>query len=327
MPDAPEMGPLHRLPRLRWRTWVRLALIPAGGDWRALGLRREGAFNNTYRIVPWDAPSGAVTSGMGPSASGGCVADPRITDDPRTHHNKFRVERFDQPSHTITGSDRVGSGAPSVADPRFERAFHRATYGVRRFDEPGPTITGRASASTGAFTVADPRIEGKGSRPNLFGVLAWDEPAKTITGSATVSSSNTSAAVADPRIPDPDDFPDPPPIIVAEDGTWHRPLTTLELAALQGLPIQHPNGAPLILAGKSHSRWRERIGNAVPVQAAQAIARQMLETLELVANGRTFGLGGTEVWVRRPPRFGARIAPNADKALYIIPSTNGVNDP
>ena len=86
------------------------------------------------------------------------------------------------------------------------------------------------------------------------------------------------------------------PVILAADGTWHRPLTTLELAVLQGLPAVH-NGAPLTLAGTSNSAHRERIGNAVPVQAATAIAEQMLQTL-LSADLGAFALssdGG--VWV------------------------------
>ena len=85
------------------------------------------------------------------------------------------------------------------------------------------------------------------------------------------------------------------PVILAADGTWHRPLTTIELAVLQGLPAEH-RGAPLKLAGTS-SRQREGIGNAVPVQAAQAIAEQMLLTL-LSSDLQAFALSsGGAVWV------------------------------
>ena len=34
LPGDESMGAMHRIPRLAWKTWVRLALIPAGGDWR-----------------------------------------------------------------------------------------------------------------------------------------------------------------------------------------------------------------------------------------------------------------------------------------------------
>ncbi|MBE0467594.1 MAG: DNA cytosine methyltransferase [Candidatus Desulforudis sp.] len=105
-----------------------------------------------------------------------------------------------------------------------------------------------------------------------------------------------SAAVADPRIPLDNERPDPPPIIISLDGTWHRPLTTLELAALQGFPTILPNGQPLTLAGRSDSRWRERIGNAVPPPAAKAIGDQILRALLLSAFG-TWELGTTPLWV------------------------------
>lgn len=71
-----------------------------------------------------------------------------------------------------------------------------------------------------------------------------------------------------------------PPVIIAEDGVWHRPLTILELAALQGFPFTFSDGSPLALAGNSDVRWRERIGNAVPPPAAVAIGNQIFETLD-----------------------------------------------
>lgn len=75
---------------------------------------------------------------------------------------------------------------------------------------------------------------------------------------AAGSHDNGRFSVADPRLPSPGD--QLRCCIVAEDGAWHRPFTTLELAALQGLvnPDEH-----LELEGASHSGWRERIGNAV----------------------------------------------------------------
>ena len=313
LPDDPRGGAMHTTPKLKWKTWVRLALIPAGGDWRAIGTKSGATpFNNQLRIVPWSEPSIAVTGGGTPTSGGACVADPRF-DRPGEHHNKYRVEDWSKPASTVTGSDRLGSGAPSVADPRFPagEGYRRGTYRVVRWDEPSGTITGELMPSTGPGSVADPRIGGKGSRPDLFGVLAWSQPAKTVSGSASVSGSNCPAAVADPRvpererietahkIPDDDDRPEIPPVIVALDGTWHRPLTTLELAALQGLPVIGEDGAPLVLDGRSQSEWRKRIGNMVPVGAGEAIGSEMLRTLLSVDAGATFTLGGSGVWVRR----------------------------
>ena len=73
---------------------------------------------------------------------------------------------------------------------------------------------------------------------------------------------------------------------------WHRPLTTLELAVLQGLPAaleeETPAGlvsTPLVLAGSSDKRWRERIGNGIPVAGAEAWGRSILKALALSALG------------------------------------------
>ena len=83
--------------------------------------------------------------------------------------------------------------------------------------------------------------------------------------------------------------------IRALDGTWHSPFTTLELAALQSLvdPEEY-----LELDGLSDSDWRERIGNAVPPAAAEAIAGVMGVTLLLAWSGETFMLSSMPIWVR-----------------------------
>lgn len=70
----------------------------------------------------------------------------------------------------------------------------------------------------------------------------------------------------------------------------------LQLAALQSLVDPE---AQLELDGLSDSAWRERIGNAVPSSAAQAIASEMGRTLLLAWSGETFALGATPIWVRQ----------------------------
>lgn len=84
-------------------------------------------------------------------------------------------------------------------------------------------------------------------------------------------------------------------MIIAGDGTWHRPLTTLELAVLQSFPHEI-DGMPLVLAGTSHTRWREAIGNAVPPLAALKVAEQLARALHLAALGM-FALDSNLVWV------------------------------
>jgi hypothetical protein len=58
------------------------------------------------------------------------------------------------------------------------------------------------------------------------------------------------------------------------------------------------NSAPLSLAGRSVAKWRERIGNAVPVGAARAIAESLLTALLAAALG-TWTLSAEGIWVER----------------------------
>ena len=96
------------------------------------------------------------------------------------------------------------------------------------------------------------------------------------------------------------DLPAPNDKLVAPvralDGTWHRPFTALKLAVLQGLV--DPEARPE-LEGLSDSAWRERIGNAVPPPAAQAIASTMRQTLLLAWAGEAFVLNARPICVGR----------------------------
>jgi site-specific DNA-cytosine methylase len=410
MPGDESAGALHQLPKLSWLNWVRLALIPAGKDWRALpkdagelSLRITAARAESWKgrpgllgVQPWEEPAQAITGSV--KVSGGharaaiadprvelaheprrgtfgvtdwdtpaptvrgqssvrqapaAVADPRIplascSDNPNLHHNKYVVTEWDEPARTVIGATRPGSGALSVADPRLfspvpEGAAPRtvfAKYDVRSWEKPARTVAG--SGTNGGFGVADPRIAyerepfgncdrvtpwdrpvgtvthapapssgapavadprlGCKPRAGAYGVLSWWEAASTITGSMQID--NGRASVADPRADKA-----PPPMIVAEDGTWHRPITTLELAALQGLPAR-VHGAPLKLAGRSTAKHRERIGNAVPVGAARAIAESLLKALLASALG-IWTLGSTGIWVRDDGRSEDELAVEA----------------
>ena len=123
--------------------------------------------------------------------------------------------------------------------------------------------------------------------------MLWDEPANAVTGSADIHSG--AAAVADPRIPNSDDRG--VWIIIAADDTWHRPITTFEMAMLQGFP-QITKGKPFELPGNSDSKWREWIGNAVPVQAATAIGNALLATmLPNYAGDWHWDVDGNDLWV------------------------------
>jgi site-specific DNA-cytosine methylase len=270
LPNADEGGPLHTMSKLSWLNWIRLALIPAGGDWRDLpgvlekGQQRRAVFQR-YRIEHWEHPTFSV-DGPGTNGTFG-VADPRVRS---ARNGAYGVRGWEQPSRTVTGSANVDNGPFSVADPRIKTGFDHS-YRVLRWTEPSFTVAGKAHPGCGAYTVADPRTD---AACTLYG------------------EDGTPVVVEDLKV-----RPKRVPVLISEDGTWHRPFTPLELAVLQGLPAT-VNDKPLTLAGRRRDGWCERIGNAVPVGAAKAIATQMLVTLTHAAV-ESFALASTPVWVDR----------------------------
>ncbi|MRV72540.1 DNA cytosine methyltransferase [Duganella sp. FT92W] len=298
---------------------------PIQGGFSVADPRAGGAdtHKNVYRVVRWPDHAGTVTSGHGPSSGGGCVADPRPPAGPI--FSKYAVTPWDHRTGTVIGGD--DQGAYAVADPRSSTGFEGAgKYLVTPFDAPAGTVIAGSTTGQGAFAVADPRSAINKRRAGdayltggHYGVTPWNAASGAVSASA--SYDNGSWSVADPRI---DAAPALPAlnektiaVIRALDGTWHRPFTTLELAALQSLidPDEHWSDDPqtqleihqaklgnamagLKLDGASDSAWRERIGNAVPRKAAKAIAEVMGTTLLLAWSGETFVLSAMPIWVR-----------------------------
>lgn len=105
---------------------------------------------------------------------------------------------------------------------------------------------GGTGPSAGGLAIEDPRVaawdDGRShfKSGGHYGVIAWDATAGTVVGHA--KHDRNPATVADVRTLQafgaaPGQWSKAaPPLIVSLDGTWHRPLTTLELAALQGFP-------------------------------------------------------------------------------------------
>lgn len=265
--------------------------------------------SNEFRVVQWDRHAMAVTSAHG---TGQAVADPRPGQEV---FGKYAVTDWAEPAGTVISGSTTGQGAFAVSDPRPRPGPLFSKYPVTRFDSPSHTVIG--GDDTGAYAVADPRSglaadRGAYLTGGHYGVVPWTDPSGAVSAAAGHDSGRWS--VADPRHekvstsvscdgnPSPESFVMPAADakliarITSLDGTWHRPFTTLELAALQSLVDPEEQ---LELDGLSDSAWRERIGNAVPSDAAQAIASMMGQTLLLAWSGESFQLSAQPVWVRQ----------------------------
>ncbi|WP_431276906.1 DNA cytosine methyltransferase [Variovorax ureilyticus] len=363
LPGDLRAGPMHRVPSLQWKTWVRLAFVEAGSDWRSLNklavenghLRdymiapethgeslsiadpRQQVYSAGYGVTRWNETTGAVAGESLPSNGRFSVADPRFAQSdlwkdgqaygvrrwdtpmgtiggqqnpgqgaytiagprhtgPAKHSNEFRIVPWDRASLAVTSAHGTGQG---VADPRPDWDGRHGHLHVADWEHASRTVTaGGKGVQGGYLSVADPRSgiqRGKGDNyltAGHYGVVPWQEPAGAV--SAAAGHDNGRWSVADPR-----PMPAPAEKLVCRirslDGTWHRPFTTLELAALQSLVDPEEQ---MELDGLSDQAWRERIGNAVPPAAATAIAEEMGRTLMLAWSGETFALGSTPIWVR-----------------------------
>ncbi len=351
--DVEAAGPMHRVPALQWKTWVRLALVEAGKDWRCLNdLAIEDGYLRDLIIVPqfrdgflgvhdWNETAGTVAARSGPTNGKFSVADPRARAG-ALQYQQYGVRRWDETSGAVIGVKSPGQGTFSVADPRDPGIGH-AKYNVAQWDGVSRTVISGSTTGQGAFAVQDPRHMGAAKHSNEFRIVPYDRATQTITSahgtgqcvadprpgmakkkgdayltgghygvvgfdqpagavSASACHDNGRWSVADPRMPAAADRLTC--IITSLDGTWHRPFTTLELAALQSLVDPEEQ---LELDGLSDQSWRERIGNAVPPSAAEAIAHVMGTTLLLAGAGETFMLNSMPIWVR-PVAVGLSVA-------------------
>lgn len=239
------------------------------------------------------------------SSNAGDVTDPRKADG-RKGQGKYHVTKWDGPSRTVIGASTTGEGGFAVSDPRLNEKQRGHHLHVNDWEETTGAISSRGQVTTGKYAIADPRPDFVKQGRDVYitgghyGVVPWDQPAYAVNGSC--KHDNGYNSVADPRLLEGEPKIEMPAaeeqlvaVIRSLDGTWHRPFSTLELASLQGLidPEEH-----LLLEGSSDTSWRERIGNAVPPPAAQAIASVMGRTLLLAWSGETFMLSSEPIWVR-----------------------------
>ena len=297
----------------------------------------------SYGVNGWEQPAATVVGAarVGGSNMPAAVVDPRLAlgrtatgaDTYAGRPGLFGVIGWDDAAPTVTGAAAVSSSnmPAAVADPRLtlDTGERRGgALGVMSWDAPSPTVTGESYPSNGSASVSDPRLALTcKAHGGAYGVMGWREPADTVTGSAQVDNGRAAVAAPCHAPPLPPGYvrltlaeamaridageKRPPagmvPVIASpHDGYWHRPLTTLELAALQGLPATL-DGVPLTLSASSEPRRREHIGNAVPVGAAAAIGSSLLQAL-LAASLGTWTVGSTGIWVRERDAREAAIA-------------------
>lgn len=264
--------------------------------------------NNEYRVARWAREAGAVTSAHG---TGQCIADPRFPWGDAAHQNKFRVGRWTDATGTLICTNKgPGSGALSVADPRprMDRSKGYVTgghYGVVPWASTSYAVTGSGQHDNGHNSVADPRVPPSACPRCCASAIA----AGHASAGQLCQSCDDSLFGPDPRWnADTPNVPErsstmPAPndklqcVITAEDGTWHRPFTTLETAALQSL-FDIEEFADFELRGASDSTVREWVGNAIPGDAAEAMAEVFGQAILLASSGETFILSNTPIWVR-----------------------------
>ncbi len=285
---------------------------PCVADLRLL----KNANHGCYGVVPMHEPAGVVTGNIAPGGSTCSVADVRLREHEgrNWYHHVLRIGPWSQPVGTITAAHHPSGGMPCVADLRLTcKPWQNAgVLGTIAWSQPSYTITSALDLWAGWAAVADPRtaevlpaaFDGEVRAP----VARGDGRRRGRARGAWKGAGY--AFVSDPRVPGnpaievrwiQDDLDDAPPFVPVipgrGDGSWHRPLTLLERAALQGLPLTL-RGEPLELEG-TLSQVSEHVGNAVPVGAATNVAGEMLRTLILAGNGTFMLSSGSGVWVKK----------------------------
>lgn len=277
-------------------------------------------------LSPLD-PSGTVTSNARVATGPFSVAAPIPVDlvpNAVCFPSAYGVLDKGKPSSTVKSTScSVGNGAYAVADDvpgegplspiRLELncAPHAGAYGVQRFEDPAKTVLAHGNIDNTVASVADPREVPR------YVILSCAQVEQIVSGEIPVPF-----AIVDPRnIGDPlaivDDLTKPAyrivrstsakgkivekrepvtVVLVSRDGTWHRELTTAELAVLQHFPFMH-KGAPLDFGG-GVTEQRGVIGNAIPAGVMEAVFGQII--ISSLASQQSFFLAPSDwdVWVQ-----------------------------
>lgn len=182
----------------------------------------------------------------------------------------------DEVGPTIIGYHKHDRAPASVADPRLTHAPRRGSFGLLDNDEPAPVIRGRHTVRQAPAALVDWR-----GWPLATHELVEEDGALVLYG---------------PELDLVSTRPRSDIVIRAPDGTWHRPMTTRELACLQSFPDDFMfEGSDS--SSKTQPGIREHIGNAVPPDAAEAVAVECMAALMSSADGG-YHLSNGNIWVR-----------------------------
>lgn len=282
----------------------------------------HGAGPGRWGVLAPLAPSCAVTSNARPNTGAFSYAGPIPVDlvPPKGCFDAgYGVLARNQPSRAIAATSAVGCGAYAVVDevPREPLSLgltcepRAGAYGVQRFEEPAKTVLAQGGVDNTTAAVADPRETPR------YVILTCAQVESIVSGETPIPF-----AIADPTNPgEPlaivDDLKKPAyrivrttgpkgrvvekreavtVVLVSKDGTWHRELTTIELAVLQAFPWMH-RGAPLDFGGGT-TEQRGIIGNAIPSEVMEAVFKQIIISSLASKVGFFLSPSDWDVWVQ-----------------------------
>jgi len=217
---GPNTKGMHRLNDLSDLNRLRLACIPAGGDWRDLppevllvhcgsdeleaftGIRwGERAANSVPSPSDWDAPTKTVLHPpVLPRAW--TTADPSVnwTEAAKAYGGRpdgYGMAEANKPSGTIRGVHLIVNSKAAVADPRLSCEARAGAYGMLDADEPAPVIVGHHKHDNSPASACDPRLAHTPYKDS-YGVQDASEPASVVRGEHSIRQAP--GAVTDPRL-------------------------------------------------------------------------------------------------------------------------------
>ncbi len=174
----------------------------------------------------------------------------------------------------------IADGLAPIADPRFNSGGNDySQYGVMNWNASSGAIIAIRSPGQGVFSVADPRIDQCRLNPTLEFDVVQRPPSQAPSF----------------ELPGPCDRITC--VITAPDGTWHRPLTTLEAAALQAI-FEPEHLDAFRLEAQSQAQCKEWIGNAIPRTAARGMGEAIAKALLMARTEQTQVITDEPIWVR-----------------------------